>query len=965
MTQVRLGAVSTQVLSGAWAVNGGASSAHAAVSDDLDSTFVRATSGSIAPQIVFRTPAPVLPAGAVTKSVGIYPRYKINKVVENSSDLHWWAYRLRSSLNPDANYATTTIYIRGDDPFFVYGVPASPTPPVFAAAIPENERGLLEVLISRIIDQSTDPALSFDAIDLDVWLTYATVPTTTAQAPSGTYTQTSRPAAQWTHTAGSDGSEQTHYEVAWFSSAQFGIVGFDPATSPAFERKAGGGSINSLQPTDSLTNGTWRMYVRTAQTVNGQAHWAAAWSYTEFIVNVTPPTVDEVLVTGWDDTASILVEVRRDTTGPAWEFVDIERLDAETGEWVPVRGGYNAVPVSATALSLVDYETGNGALTRYRARAGRATVEGTVVSQWVNATEDVAWTSDLTWIKDPYDPDKNMTLRVVQFPDDTRPRRQGLHQPLNAELPVSITGKRSTKRGTITFLTETETEREQLDDLSEQAVLLIQAPPGRGWGSRYVVIGDTLAARSSRIAQNEVRRWPTPFVEVASPADVFTVVVGTGSAGVTGASSANPSTSPSTSGPTVSALLVPSDGVWLGAAAMSIDGTFNYTVGLQEYEAVSGGWATAIQHKYLVGADTFFSTADRNRLERSGQPRSMMLYNWKVSGGTHAEIAAGAQDARIITAAGQMKAYPHKFFLGIHHEPDNDTQSTGNTDADYVDMYRHVVDVLRAQGVTNMVLVWTVTSYSGNRSRWAGLYPGDDYTDWIGVNPYGHAYATSLDLFFNERQQGGSGWYDYFTGLAPGKPIMLSEWGFGGDCAQANALLAAMPAALESTYTAVKALVFWHDCNRENNEVKRLTWSSGTIPTSGTFTVTFDGSTSGAISRTASAATVQSTLRAMASIGSPNVICTGGPLPTAIDIEFRGYLRGQNVPIMTCNNGGLSGGTATMTSSTTDQGDDMGSKVYYPQIDPYDATRPTTFDDAWATFAQDELFHRTPTSAAP
>lgn len=102
------------------------------------------------------------------------------------------------------------------------------------------------------------------------------------------------------------------------------------------------------------------------------------------------------------------------------------------------------------------------------------------------------------------------------------------------------------------------------------------------------------------------------------------------------------------------------------------------------------------------------------------------------------------------------------------------------------------------------------------------------------------------------------------------------------------------------------------------NEVQEIA-ISGT-PTGGTFTLTFGGQTTGNIAYNASAATVQTALRALSSIGSPNVVCTGGALPgTAVAVTFASALAGTNVAQMTADDSNLTGGTtpAVAISTTT------------------------------------------------
>ena len=91
------------------------------------------------------------------------------------------------------------------------------------------------------------------------------------------------------------------------------------------------------------------------------------------------------------------------------------------------------------------------------------------------------------------------------------------------------------------------------------------------------------------------------------------------------------------------------------------------------------------------------------------------------------------------------------------------------------------------------------------------------------------------------------------------------------------------------------------------NEVQTAT-ISGT-PTGGTFKLSFRGAESAAIAYNAAAATVQTALQALRSIGSGNVTVSGsagGPYT----ITFVGALAGQNVPLLVLSDNSLTGGTS-------------------------------------------------------
>lgn len=99
------------------------------------------------------------------------------------------------------------------------------------------------------------------------------------------------------------------------------------------------------------------------------------------------------------------------------------------------------------------------------------------------------------------------------------------------------------------------------------------------------------------------------------------------------------------------------------------------------------------------------------------------------------------------------------------------------------------------------------------------------------------------------------------------------------------------------------------------NEVQLITVDA----TGGTFTISFGGSTTGAIAEAAAAATVQAALEALASIGTGNVTVTGsagGPFT----ITFVGALARTNVAQVTTNSASLTGGAATATPSTVTPG---------------------------------------------
>jgi beta-mannanase/uncharacterized protein YraI len=253
-----------------------------------------------------------------------------------------------------------------------------------------------------------------------------------------------------------------------------------------------------------------------------------------------------------------------------------------------------------------------------------------------------------------------------------------------------------------------------------------------------------------------------------------------------------PTVPPATTAPPAQAcvtdeLLVPSCGVLWGAAAGGFTSTPRDQA-LKEWERKTGRTAT-IFHQYHKGDEKFPTKAEIAMTRDPGNPRVLLL-NWKVAyNTTWAKVAAGQHDARINAWADYVKAtYNDKFFLALHHEPENDIStnvSSGMTAKDYAAMYRHVVTLLRAKGVHNAI---NVVAYMGNekwmaQSWWNDIYPGDDYVDWIGLDSYvsvekgAYHYGTFGDLINRRPTGGGTSWIDWATTAHPTKPVMIAEWG--------------------------------------------------------------------------------------------------------------------------------------------------------------------------------------------
>ena len=236
---------------------------------------------------------------------------------------------------------------------------------------------------------------------------------------------------------------------------------------------------------------------------------------------------------------------------------------------------------------------------------------------------------------------------------------------------------------------------------------------------------------------------------------------------------------------TVDAKLVPSCNVLWGAAA----GGFSETPrdqALREWEAKSGRTAS-IYHTYHRGDELFPTKAEIAMANEVGKPR-ILFTNWKVGYGTKwGKVAAGEQDARIDKLSAYIKANygKDKFFMAVHHEPENDVSTVAGsqmTAKDYAAMVRHTITRMKANGVTNVVFVMAYMNVEkwNDSPWWADLYPGNDVIDWVGVDSYVNAQPGGYhngDFTYLMNRTGKTafpGWYNW--ALTTGKPVMVAEW---------------------------------------------------------------------------------------------------------------------------------------------------------------------------------------------
>lgn len=96
----------------------------------------------------------------------------------------------------------------------------------------------------------------------------------------------------------------------------------------------------------------------------------------------------------------------------------------------------------------------------------------------------------------------------------------------------------------------------------------------------------------------------------------------------------------------------------------------------------------------------------------------------------------------------------------------------------FVAAYRHIVDIMRAEGADNITWVWHANASDWPQTEWnrfENYYPGDEYVDWVAVSAYGP--QVPLENWGDTFRRMIDPWYKRQIKLAPDKPIYVAEFG--------------------------------------------------------------------------------------------------------------------------------------------------------------------------------------------
>ncbi len=230
------------------------------------------------------------------------------------------------------------------------------------------------------------------------------------------------------------------------------------------------------------------------------------------------------------------------------------------------------------------------------------------------------------------------------------------------------------------------------------------------------------------------------------------------------------------------------------------------------------------------GNEVPFPTQDVQALQEQGVLPHITWEPWKADLALDdpaqvrlGNIVAGQYDAYITRWARSAAATQKPLLLRFGHEFNGNwypwaTGQNANDPQKYVQAYRHVHDLFRAAGATNVQWIWTYNNDDVPGEAWnapAAAYPGDAYVDWVGIdgynwgtNPSWGNWRTVSDLF-------GSA-YAKAQQIAPSKPIMLAEFASSDVGGNKPAWIDDLFQTLPKSFPKVRAFT-WFDIQKEED----------------------------------------------------------------------------------------------------------------------------------------------------
>ena len=146
----------------------------------------------------------------------------------------------------------------------------------------------------------------------------------------------------------------------------------------------------------------------------------------------------------------------------------------------------------------------------------------------------------------------------------------------------------------------------------------------------------------------------------------------------------------------------------------------------------------------------------------------------------------------------------------------------------YIAAYQHIVDLMRSEGADNLQWIWHVNWFDEPEAKWnrfENYFPGENYCAWLAVSVYGPLTPRATDGLESFRYKLDKA-YPRLTTVAPGKPIILAE--FGCDLhhrkiSAAKWAKAAFADLFSRRWPAIIGFCWWNESWENDNDKKHNT----------------------------------------------------------------------------------------------------------------------------------------------
>lgn len=186
-------------------------------------------------------------------------------------------------------------------------------------------------------------------------------------------------------------------------------------------------------------------------------------------------------------------------------------------------------------------------------------------------------------------------------------------------------------------------------------------------------------------------------------------------------------------------------------------------------------------------------------------------------------IINGNFDSIIKMWARDIKSYGGPVMLRPLHEMNGTWYPWGgpvnsNKPEEFIEAWRHIYNIFKKEGATNVTWVWSVNNQSVPAEKWHKIsiyYPGDEYVDWTSISGFNWGTSSEWSKWktFNE------GYIDIINELSNiKKPIIISEISCvenGGD--KSKWIIEAFQ-NIKEKYPGIKGIIWYNRRDSKNQD---------------------------------------------------------------------------------------------------------------------------------------------------